>query len=209
MIIIIIIVPYFAGSFPWDAGGLRVGPLSVTQSIYASCVIMMIRHQRQWRQQLERSALLAVKRSVGQRGADSRTWGERWGEAVFLLCLLPLQPLLLPLGASVLEPDLHLSFGEAQGRGDGVPLQHRQVVAPLEAVLQHLQLLQGESGADPSAFCPRPLELPLTRSLLLRPAASTCWRMLSGFISGRSSWKKEERKITSKSIYESMKTSLI
>lgn len=78
-----------------------------------------MRHQRERRQQLERSALLAGKRPAGQSGADGRC-----EEVLLLLCLLPLRPLFLPLGASVLKPDLHLSLGEAQGRGDGVPLQH-------------------------------------------------------------------------------------
>ena len=57
--------------------------------------------------------------------------------------------LLLPLGASVLEPDLHLGLGEAQGRGDGVTVEHGQVVGALEAVLQDSELVHGERGADP------------------------------------------------------------
>lgn len=106
---------------------------------------------------------------------------------MLLLCLLALQPLLLPLGAPVLEPDLHLGLGEAQGRGDGVALQHRQVVAPLEAALQRLQLLQGERGADPPAFCLGPLQLCIAGSVLLGPAASAFWVEFFGLITGRNS----------------------
>ena len=57
--------------------------------------------------------------------------------------------LLLPLGASVLEPDLHLGLGEVQGRGDGVTVEHGQVVGALETVLQYSELVHGERGADP------------------------------------------------------------
>ena len=63
---------------------------------------------------------------------------------------LPLA-LLLPLGASVLEPDLHLGLGEAQGRGDGMTVEHGQIVGALETVLQDSELVHGERGADPPA----------------------------------------------------------
>jgi len=61
-------------------------------------------------------------------------------------------PLFFPLGAPVLEPDLHVGLGEAQRRGDGVTLQHGQVVGAPETVLQDPELVHGERGADPSTF---------------------------------------------------------
>lgn len=86
--------------------------------------------------------LLAEHGTEGERRQDSRRGGEGWREeGQFFLGLPPhLQTLLLPLGASVLEPDLHLRLREAEGGGDGVALQHRQVVAPVETVLQDPQL---------------------------------------------------------------------
>lgn len=139
---------------------------------------MTERHQRQRREQLERRALLAEQRGAAQSGAERRMPG--------LFALLRLQTLFLPLGAPVLKPDLYLSLGEPQGRGDGVPLQHRKVVASLETVLQQLQLLQGERGADPTALLLRALEPRRARDLVRRAPTSTCRGMLqlSGFISG-------------------------
>lgn len=142
------------------------------------------------RQQLERRALLTVQRTVGKRGADSRLRWEGWCEkAVLDLLSLRLQ-LLFPLCTPVLEPNLHLSLGEAQGRGNAVPLQHWQVVAPLEAVLQHLQLLQTERSADPTTLGLR-AALASTWRPLLRPAASTRWRSRHSSISGGISWNSQ------------------
>lgn len=134
---------------------------------------------------------LTVQRTVAERGADSRVRWKGWCEEdLLLLDLLSLRlQLLFPLGSSVLEPDLHLSLGEAQGRGDAVPLQHRQVVAPLEAVLQQLQLLQSERGADPTTLGLRATHAPTWRPLL-RPAASIRFMRLRS-ITGGISWKSQ------------------
>lgn len=144
------------------------------------------------RQQLELRALLTVQRTVAERGADSRVRWEGWcEEAVLLLDLLSLRlQLLFPLSASVLEPNLHLSLGEAQGRGDAVPVQHWQVVAPLEAVLQQLQLLQRERSADPTTLCIRATLAPTWRPLL-RPAASIRLRMRLRSITGGIPWNSQ------------------
>ena len=44
--------------------------------------------------------------------------------------------LLLPLGAPVLEPDLHLRLGEVEAQGEVESLAHRQVPRLSELVLQ-------------------------------------------------------------------------
>lgn len=55
--------------------------------------------------------------------------------------------LLFPLGASVLEPDLHLRLRQTQRQRQVEALAHRQVSRRLELVLQGYQLLVGEGGA--------------------------------------------------------------
>lgn len=125
---------------------MPVGDILVQYSVtpcvfYALCVIMTDVHQGQWCKQLERRVLLAEKRTVVQRRAERRMGGQT---VFFIFALLRLQTLFLPLCAPVLKPDLYLSLGQAHGWGDGVSLQHRQVVALLKALLQNLQLLQGE-----------------------------------------------------------------
>lgn len=165
------------------------------------------------RHQLVRCALLTVEGTVGQRGADRRVRWQVWCEkALLLLGHLSLRlALLFPLGAPVLEPDLHLSLGEAQGRGDAVTLEHWQVMTSLEAVLQHLQLLQRERGADPTPLALGGAPLSSARRHLLRPAASTCcWRMRHRFVSGGISWKPNSQTIHGfdlKAKYVSLNTS--
>lgn len=98
---------------------------------------------------------MLVQWSAGQSRADRWVGRERRDEAAllpFLLISPHSQALLPPLGASVLEPDLDLSLRQAEGHGGGVALQHRQIVAPLEAALQNPQLLRGEGGADPTTL---------------------------------------------------------
>lgn len=51
------------------------------------------------------------------------------------------------LGASVLEPDLHLRLGEAQRAGELGALGDRQVLLLAELPLQRQQLRRGERGA--------------------------------------------------------------
>lgn len=52
--------------------------------------------------------------------------------------------LLLPLGPSVLEPNLHLSLRQAELKGEVEPLADGQVPGGLELVLQSHELLVGE-----------------------------------------------------------------
>ena len=55
--------------------------------------------------------------------------------------------LLLPLGAPILEPDLHLGLGERQRQGQVQTLADAQVARLLELVLQRHELLVGEGCA--------------------------------------------------------------
>lgn len=174
---------------------MPVGDILVQYSVtpcvfYALCVIMTDVHQGQRCKQLERRVLLAEKRTVVQRRAERRMGGQT---VFFIFALLRLQTLFLPLCAPVLKPDLYLSLGQAHGWGDGVSLQHRQVVALLKALLQNLQLLQGECGTDPTAFFFRALKLRSTQSSGHRAVVFTWGAIvqLSGFISGSmTSWKR-------------------
>ena len=60
--------------------------------------------------------------------------------------------LLLPLGAAVLEPDLHLSLRQVQRQRQVEPLAHGQVAGGLELVLQGYQLLVRERCPGPSGL---------------------------------------------------------
>ena len=64
--------------------------------------------------------------------------------------------LLLPLGAPVLEPDLHLGLGQREREGQVEPLAHRQVSRRLELVLEGDQLLVSERRPGPPRLpaCP-------------------------------------------------------
>lgn len=62
--------------------------------------------------------------------------------------------LFLPLGASVLEPDLHLGLRQGQRQGQVEPLADREVASGLELVLQGDELLVGEGRAGPSRLAP-------------------------------------------------------
>ena len=61
---------------------------------------------------------------------DRRTRVENWSVDVAAWVLL------LPLGAPVLEPDLHLRLGEVEAQGKVESLAHRQVPRLSELVLQ-------------------------------------------------------------------------
>ena len=55
--------------------------------------------------------------------------------------------LLLPLGASILEPDLHLRLGHVEQRGDLGSFARRQVLLRLELLLELEDLTTAEGGA--------------------------------------------------------------
>lgn len=72
--------------------------------------------------------------------------------------------LFLPLGPTVLEPDLDLCLGQGKGQGQVEALAHRQVARGLELVLQRHQLLVGKGSPGParlSRFGVRARALPL------------------------------------------------
>ena len=60
--------------------------------------------------------------------------------------------LLLPLGAAVLEPDLHLRLRKAERQRQVEPLANGQVAGGLELVLQGHQLLVRERCPGPSGL---------------------------------------------------------
>lgn len=70
------------------------------------------------------------------------------GRVGIVVLLHPHALLLLPLGAPVLEPDLHLRFVELQAGGHLHPPGPRQILVEVELLLQLGQLLGGEVGPD-------------------------------------------------------------
>lgn len=63
--------------------------------------------------------------------------------------------LFLPLGPSVLEPDLHLGLRQTKGKGEVQSLADGQVSCLAEFVLEGDQLLVGEGRSDAAGLAGR------------------------------------------------------
>jgi hypothetical protein len=87
------------------------------------------------------AAAAAVGEAAGRR-RHRRRWHRRAVD-------VHARVLLFPLGAPVLEPDLHLRLRQTERQRQVESLAHRQVARRLELVLQRHQLLVGEGGARP------------------------------------------------------------
>jgi len=64
--------------------------------------------------------------------------------------------LLLPLGASVLEPDLDLRLGQSECQGETEPLADRQIASQSELALERRQLVVAECRPSPPTSRPAP-----------------------------------------------------
>ena len=158
-------VSHFPGSPPCSRRLAKVRVVHGVGSGSAAMVTPVGAQEAQWSQQagpvqvgvqgLPVQHARGVGRGEGAEGPGGR--GHRGAVDV--------QPgvLLLPLGAAVLEPDLHLRLRQVQRQRQVEPLAHGQVAGGLELVLQGHQLLVRER-------CPGPSRLPV---FICAPASSS------------------------------------